>query len=51
MSKRSKYSIEEKYQIISEVIEKHCSMNNIAKKYNISFILTATLETMSRCVT
>jgi Transposase and inactivated derivatives len=44
MSKRSKYSIEEKYQIISEVIGKQYSMNNIAKKYNISF------DTISRWI-
>lgn len=36
MSKRSKYATEEKYQIISEVIEKHCSRNGTAKKYALS---------------
>mgnify|MGYP003619206213 CR=1 FL=1 len=44
MSKRSKYSTEEKYQIISEVIEKQCSMNCMAKKYALS------VQTISRWI-
>lgn len=36
MSKRSLYSPEEKYQIISEVMDDRCSVNSIAKKHALS---------------
>ncbi|EGP5181328.1 helix-turn-helix domain-containing protein [Enterococcus faecium] len=37
MSKRSLYSPEEKYHVISEVIDGRYSVNNIAKKYSLSW--------------
>lgn len=37
MSKRSLYSPEEKYQIISEVMDDRCSVNSIAKKHALSW--------------
>jgi transposase-like protein len=37
MSKRSLYSPEEKYHVISEVIDGRCSVNSIAKKHSLSW--------------
>lgn len=37
MSKRSKYSPKEKYQIISEVMDGRHSVNTVAKKYALSW--------------
>ena len=37
MSKRSHYSPEEKYHVISEVIDGRYSVNNIAKKHSLSW--------------
>lgn len=37
MSKRSPYSLEEKYQIISEVMDGRHSVNSVAKRYSLSW--------------
>lgn len=37
MSKKSLYSPEEKYQVISEVMNRHHSLKSIAKKHSLSW--------------
>ncbi|MBO0453899.1 transposase [Candidatus Enterococcus murrayae] len=39
MSKRSRYSPEEKYQVISEVMDGHYSLNSVAKRYSLSWAM------------